>query len=63
MDCNGALHPVEKHAVLHRLPPGVQEDFDAFAECEDCGKIYWAGSHYDRMRAMIEEILDGGHDI
>ncbi len=57
MDCNGALHPVEKHAVLHRLPPGVQEDFDAFAECEDCGKIYWAGSHYDRMRAMIEDLL------
>ncbi len=53
MACNGVLHPVEKSAARHRAPPGVVEDFDDFAECETCGKIYWPGSHFDRMRGMI----------
>ena len=53
MACNGLLHSVEKSAVCHRVPPGVVEDFDDFAECAACQKVYWPGSHYDRMQALI----------
>ena len=36
-----------------RLPPQIREDFEEFGHCTGCEKVYWAGSHYDRMRELI----------
>jgi uncharacterized protein with PIN domain len=61
LSCNGCLHPVEKQAVLHRLPSGTRERFDEFYQCESCGKIYWRGSHYARLQSIVWKAL-GRHD-
>ncbi len=57
MRCNGLLHPVPKQSVLSQLPPDVVQYYDAFHQCDDCGQIYWKGSHYEKMERMIAEIL------
>jgi uncharacterized protein with PIN domain len=59
LDCNGRLKPVEKEAVIHRLEPLTKKYFDTFKACAECGKIYWPGSHYERMMRFIEEIRKG----
>jgi uncharacterized protein len=53
LHCNGMIHPVAKAAVAERLPPRTRQYYDAFWQCEACGKIYWKGSHYHRMQELI----------
>jgi uncharacterized protein with PIN domain len=56
LSCNGLIHPVKKETVLESLPHGTKEYFDNFYQCRDCGKVYWKGSHYERMIRFIEEL-------
>jgi hypothetical protein len=52
--CNHPLEPVEKASVLDRLEPLTRLYFDEFQICPACRQIYWKGSHYERMRRLIE---------
>ncbi len=54
--CNHPLQPVTKEAVIDRLEPLTKLYFDEFQICPACGQIYWKGSHYEKMRELIEEI-------
>ncbi len=49
MVCNGELRPIERAAVAGRVPPRVYARFRRFMECIGCGRIYWRGSHYERL--------------
>ena len=55
MQCNGLLAPVAKDAVADRLPPRTLELYDEFRECPECGRVYWKGGHYRRMRQWLEK--------
>lgn len=57
--CNGLLQPVAKAEVWDRLPPRTREEHDEFHRCQDCGQIYWKGSHYQRMARLIDHLLEG----
>jgi len=52
--CNAPLAAVDKAAVLDRLPPSVRQDHDCFTACTGCGRVYWEGSHWRRMRAIVD---------
>ena len=53
VSCNGELHRVEKAEVLDELPPRTRQEFDEFARCEGCGKVYWHGSHVDAVSEFL----------
>ena len=53
LECNALLDPVPKAAILHRLEPLTIRYFDIFCICHHCDKIYWTGSHVDRMRQVL----------
>jgi uncharacterized protein with PIN domain/sulfur carrier protein ThiS len=55
--CNLPLEPVAKAAVAPRVPAKVLAVQDAFARCARCGRIYWPGSHYARMKAALESAI------
>lgn len=55
--CNGVLQSVDKQSVLHRLPERTAGSFDNFTMCGSCGRIYWEGSHFQRMRRFMAETL------
>ncbi len=55
LECNEPLAPVEKAAVLHRLQPLTKKYFDTFYRCPSCDRIYWPGSHHDRMREWLAQ--------
>ena len=57
LQCNGELRPAAVEEIADRVPPGVVRDFDAFSVCGDCGRVYWAGSHYDRLRGIVDLLL------
>ena len=52
--CNGLLEAATKDAVFDRLPPRTRDTFDEFRVCTACGQVYWPGSHYERMRQLID---------
>jgi uncharacterized protein with PIN domain/sulfur carrier protein ThiS len=60
LECNGVLKPVTKEEVEHRLPPRTQRDYDDFRRCPDCDRVYWKGSHYDRLAALVEDVRRTG---
>jgi hypothetical protein len=52
--CNAALHDVPKAQVEDSLPPGVREQYRSFSACEACGRVYWEGEHWERLRAWVD---------
>jgi uncharacterized protein with PIN domain len=54
--CNAALHVVPKAQVEHGLPPRVRELYQNFSTCEVCGRVFWEGAHWQRMRALIDAL-------
>ncbi len=54
--CNGLLKPVPKEDVLHRLPPMTRETYDKFFQCQNCRKIYWPGSHFEKLEQFVETV-------
>ncbi len=54
--CNALLEPVNKETVLDRLEPLTRMYYEEFHRCPNCGQVYWKGSHYEHMLALIEEI-------
>lgn len=55
MECNAPLAAVEKEEVLDRLPPSVRERHTRFMRCAGCGRVFWEGSHWRRMRGFLDE--------
>ncbi|WP_244228537.1 Mut7-C ubiquitin/RNAse domain-containing protein [Methylacidiphilum sp. Yel] len=51
--CNGLLQSVNKIEIKNVVPPKVCETQSSFLKCQHCGKIYWPGSHYHRMKALV----------
>ncbi len=54
--CNHPLQPVSKSKILPRLKPLTKKYFREFHLCPNCDQIYWKGSHYERMLAVIEKV-------
>jgi len=55
--CNGRLKRVAKKDVLNQLPPKVKKYYRVFHRCLKCQKVYWKGSHYERLQEAINQIL------
>lgn len=60
LHCNLPLAPVEKAQIVDRLPPGVAQRYEQFHTCAGCRRVYWEGSHWERMRELLLEILPSG---
>jgi uncharacterized protein with PIN domain len=53
LKCGTALQEAGWEAVRERVPPGVRGR-NAFRLCPICQRVYWEGSHYVRMRKLLE---------
>ena len=60
MSCNGELEPADREVVVDSVPPRVAERHREFHHCLGCARVYWRGSHYDRMMKLIDHVLEGG---
>jgi uncharacterized protein with PIN domain/sulfur carrier protein ThiS len=53
MACNGLLAPVDKAEIEDQLQPLTRKYFQEFSRCGQCGRIYWKGSHHERMQTVL----------
>lgn len=54
--CNGKIEEVSKETIEEFLLPKTKQHFNKFYQCHDCSRIYWEGSHFDRMENNIQYI-------
>jgi uncharacterized protein with PIN domain len=54
--CNVPLVAIEKAAVAHRVPEAVLATQENFSHCRSCDRVYWPGSHYERMRQALRRV-------
>ena len=57
MQCNGELDDVSHAAVAERVPPGVARDHERFFRCQDCGRVFWHGSHWQRIDDRLGRVI------
>jgi uncharacterized protein with PIN domain len=56
--CNVGLLDVGRHDLQNEeVPAAVLERFERFRLCPGCDRVFWQGSHYERMQCYIEELL------
>jgi uncharacterized protein with PIN domain len=53
LECNTPLESIPKEAVFERVPPFVYQTQERFAACPSCSRVYWQGTHVDKMRKHI----------
>ncbi|HEY1611179.1 MAG TPA: Mut7-C RNAse domain-containing protein, partial [Paraburkholderia sp.] len=56
--CNAPLRPLARDEARGRVPEGVFERHDRFATCDVCRRVFWEGSHWKRMRAVIDAVTN-----
>jgi uncharacterized protein with PIN domain len=55
--CNRLTEPVVREAVKGRVPDYVWQRHATFHACHQCRRIYWAGSHHERMCRRLDAIF------
>lgn len=57
MECNGELRVVASDAVANRIPPGVRRVHEEFFVCGGCDRVFWHGSHWERISGRLERVF------
>jgi uncharacterized protein with PIN domain len=58
LDCNYKLIKIAKAKILGELPPKVASYKNEFFKCPGCSKLYWKGTHHQRMLAFIKKMKE-----
>ncbi len=56
IECNYPLQGMPPEA-LRRLPFDVQQKGERGLYCPTCNKVYWEGSHVERMRKQLQQLM------
>jgi len=56
--CNGNLQSVEKYRIIGKIPEGVLEREKKFWMCDSCKKVYWEGTHFEKLQEFATNLND-----
>ena len=54
--CNVPVREVQWEDVAGKVPDGVFQKSRSFRECPECGRIYWEGSHAERIKKRLQDL-------
>jgi uncharacterized protein len=55
--CNGFIHRVSRPEVEGHVPDFIFRNHEEFFQCPECHRIYWKGSHQERMQKRIDDLF------
>jgi uncharacterized protein with PIN domain len=55
--CNTPLRQATAEQIDAQVPESVRQLQSDFRSCPHCRKVYWAGSHTERMLAAVENVF------
>ncbi len=54
--CNSEVTRVARDEVADKVPSNVLSEVNDFWACGGCGKVYWRGGHWKRIKDMVERL-------
>lgn len=58
-ECNILLERVSKETITDAgLPERIRMLYDRFQRCPGCRRIYWEGTHYRRLKRVLDQITE-----
>jgi len=54
--CNAPLEDAAPEAVAADVPPRILATQSRFHRCPACGRVYWEGSHVERIRRALDQV-------
>jgi len=57
MVCNHELETVVESTVRDQLPAGLRGRFGRLSRCPGCRRLYWPGSHYERLAELVSQLV------
>jgi hypothetical protein len=57
IECNQPLLPKTREEVRGLVPPYVFHTQTQYMQCPSCHRIYWRGTHWQRMKRELEGLL------
>ncbi|KAJ8286604.1 hypothetical protein GJAV_G00041050 [Gymnothorax javanicus] len=57
LDRQSLRFPSGAELQLHTVPPGLLPRISVFFVCTTCGKVFWEGSHFERVLNQFQDIL------
>jgi uncharacterized protein len=63
MACGGRLESVLKDQVRDRAPPRSFEWVDQFYECGRCRRLFWRGTHWQHIGAVLQQVRNGSGQL
>ncbi len=57
LDCNTELVEILKEKCKQRIPPYAFKTQERFLHCESCDKIFWAGTHVERLFEKLKRFI------
>lgn len=58
LECNVPLEAVDKARIVERIPPNVRQQHQRFSTCCACRRVFWEGSHWQRMRERLARAVE-----
>lgn len=59
MECNEPLEHRGKEEVHELVPPYVRKTQEQYMQCPRCERIYWRGTHWEKMSKELEGLFTG----
>ncbi|MFC1909766.1 Mut7-C RNAse domain-containing protein [Chloroflexota bacterium] len=59
-ECNHNLREIGKEEVRDRVPPYVFQTQKQYMECPKCHRIYWRGTHWQKMNDELNILAKRG---
>lgn len=56
LECNQSLIPRSKEEVKELVPPFVFQTQTQYMQCPSCLRLYWQGTHWQRMKRELEKL-------
>ncbi len=55
-ECNGHIRPIAKSEANGHIPQRIIVSRSRFFRCFSCARIYWQGSHYEKLQAFVKKV-------
>jgi uncharacterized protein with PIN domain len=59
LTCNAPLRRIARAEAIGRAPEGVLERHSQFVTCDSCRRVFWEGSHWKQMQALMDSVVGG----
>ncbi|MDX1366642.1 Mut7-C RNAse domain-containing protein [Pseudomonas sp.] len=60
LHCNLPLRPIDQEEAREHLPSRIGYSYSRFMYCDKCRRLFWEGTHWRSMRAVLAPLLEPG---